>query len=137
MIDSKKIVFETSGSFDMVNLTKEITTLIRNGSIESGVVNIYSHGSTAAIVTLGSEEGIKEDFIEAVKRIIPDGKYKHDEKTNHRNGVSHIRSAILGTGLSIPFSRKRMFLGMFQQIYFVDLDSIKREREVIVQIIGE
>ena len=137
MIETKKITFETNGSFDMVNLTKEITNMIRNGSIQSGMVNIYSHGSTTAMVTLGSEEGIKEDFIETVKKLVPDGSYKHDEKTNHHNGVSHIRSAILGTGLNIPFAHKRMFLGMFQQIYFLDLDSIKREREVIVQIIGE
>lgn len=137
MIETKKITFETKGSFDLVNLTKEITGLIRNGAIESGVVNIYSHGSTTAMVTLGSEEGIKEDFIDMVKKLVPEASYKHDEKTNHHNGVSHLRSALLGTGLSVPFMHKRMMLGMFQQIYFVDLDLVEREREVIVQIMGE
>ena len=137
MIDTKKITFETNGPFDLVNITKEITSLIRNGSIESGIVSIYSHGSTTAIVTLGSEDGIKEDFIDAVKRIAPEGKYKHDEKMSHNNGVAHVQSALLGTGLTLPFAHKRMFLGMFQQIYFVDLDFVKREREVIVQILGE
>ncbi len=137
MIDTKKISFATKGGFDMVNLTKEVGRMIRNGSIESGIVNVYSHGSTTAVVTLGSEDGIREDFVEMVKKMVPEGKYKHDEWTEHHNGVSHMRSALLGTGLNIPFMHKRMFLGMFQQIYFVDLDSIEREREVIVQIIGE
>ena len=137
MIDTKKLTFEAHGPFDMVNLTDEIIDIVRNGFIESGVVNIYSHGSTTAMVALGSEDGILEDFVETVKKIIPEGSYKHDEKMGHKNGVSHVRSGILGTGLNIPFTKKRLYMGMFQQIYFVDLDYIKREREVIIQIVGE
>jgi secondary thiamine-phosphate synthase enzyme len=121
----------------MVNLSEEITDIIRNGFIESGVVTIYSHGSTTALVALGSEDGIVEDFVQTVKKIVPEGKYYHDEKMGHKNGVSHVQSGLLGTSLTVPFTKKRLYLGMFQQIYFVDLDYIKREREIIIQIIGE
>ncbi len=137
MIDTKRLTFESHGPFDMVNLTDEINDIVRNGFIESGIVNVYSHGSTSAIVTLGSEDGIEEDFARTVENMVPEGNYKHDEKMDHKNGVSHIRSGVLGTSVTIPFTKKRMYLGMFQQIFFVDLDYIKREREIIIQIVGE
>lgn len=137
MLDTKKLTFESHGPFDMVNLTEEITDIVRNGFIESGIINVYSHGSTTAVVALGSEDGIVEDFIQTVKKLVPDGEYKHDVKMGHKNGVAHVQSALLGTNISIPFTKKRLYLGMFQQIYFVDLDFVKREREIIVQMIGE
>lgn len=138
MLETKKLTFESRGPFDMVNITDELIKMIRNGEIESGIINVYSHGSTSAIVTLGSEEGIEEDFVELVKRLVPDDpQLKHDAKTEHKNGISHIRSGFLGTGITVPFTKKRIYLGMFQQIFFVDLDTVKREREVIVQIVGE
>lgn len=137
MLDTKRLMFESNGPFDLVNITDEVTDIVRNGFIESGLVNIYSHGSTTAVVTMGSEEGIVDDFIATVKKIVPDGEYIHDEKTEHKNGMAHIRSGILGTGVTIPFTKKRMYLGMFQQIYFIDLDTVKREREIIIQILGE
>lgn len=137
MIDTKKLTFESQGPFDMVNLTNELTDIVRNGFIESGIINIYSHGSTTAVVALGSEDGIVEDFVQTVKKIIPEGEYNHDVKMGHKNGVSHVRSGILGTSISVPFTKKRLYLGMFQQIFFVDLDYVKREREIIIQIIGE
>jgi secondary thiamine-phosphate synthase enzyme len=137
MLDTKKLTFESSGPFDLINLTEELTNIVRNGFIESGIVTVYSHGSTSAIMTLGSEDGLEEDLVETIKKLVPEGNYKHDEKMDHKNGVSHIRSSILGTGVNIPFTNKRMYLGMFQQVYFVDLDFVTREREIIVQIIGE
>lgn len=137
MVETKKLTFKSNGPFDLVNLTDEVTKIVRNGEIHNGLVSIYSHGSTTAVVTLGSEDGLEEDFIESLKKIVPEGKYKHDEETDHKNAVSHIRSSILGTQVAIPFSNKRVYLGMFQQIYFVDLDLVEREREVIIQILGE
>jgi len=137
MLDTKRLMFESHGPFDMVNITDEVTDLVRNGFIESGLVNIYSHGSTTAVVTLSSEDGIKEDFVNLLKEIVPDGDYIGDRETDHKNAVSHLRSAVLGTGTTVPFTKKRLYLGMFQQVYFIDLDTVKREREVIVQIIGE
>ena len=137
MIDTKKITFRSQGPFGMINITKKITDLVRNGQIENGMVNIYSHGSTTGIVILGSEEGVIEDFVDSIKRIVPDGHYLHDDNTDPDHGVAHIRSAITGTGVTIPFNHKRMYLGMFQQVFFVDYDLYEREREIIVQILGE
>ncbi|MBU0647926.1 secondary thiamine-phosphate synthase enzyme YjbQ [Patescibacteria group bacterium] len=137
MIDVKKISFLSDGNGAMVNLTKEVANMIRNGSIEDGIINVYSHGSTTGMVVMGGEDGLDEDFVAMIERLVPEGPFKHDEMTDPNNGVAHMRSALVGTGVNIPFNGKRLQLGMFQQIFFVDFDLVKREREIIVQVMGE
>ncbi len=53
------------------------------------------------------------------------------------NGHSHVRASILGPSITIPFSDGKMLLGTWQQVVFVDFDTRPRQREVIVQIVGE
>jgi len=53
------------------------------------------------------------------------------------NGHSHVRASILGPSLTVPFNEKRLILGTWQQIVFLELDVKPRSREIIVQIIGE
>jgi thiamine phosphate synthase YjbQ (UPF0047 family) len=39
--------------------------------------------------------------------------------------------------LTVPFREKRMTLGTWQQIAFVDFDNRPRRRSIILQIMGE
>jgi thiamine phosphate synthase YjbQ (UPF0047 family) len=39
--------------------------------------------------------------------------------------------------LSIPVIRGKMVLGTWQQIVFIDFDNRERDRNIIVQVIGE
>jgi hypothetical protein len=53
------------------------------------------------------------------------------------NGHSHLRAALLGPSLTIPFIAGRLALGTWQQILYVDFDNRPRLRELVVQIMGE
>ncbi len=53
------------------------------------------------------------------------------------NGHSHIRAALLGASLTVPFASGRMMLGTWQQIIHVDFDTRPRQRELVLQLIGE
>ena len=53
------------------------------------------------------------------------------------NGHSHVRASLLGPSLSIPFTNKKLILGTWQQIIFIELDVKPRNRELIIQILGE
>jgi len=48
-----------------------------------------------------------------------------------------VRAALLGPSLSVPFFVRRMTLGTWQQVIFVDFDNRPRDREIIVQIVGD
>jgi secondary thiamine-phosphate synthase enzyme len=53
------------------------------------------------------------------------------------NGHSHVRAALLGASLTVPIVDRRMTLGTWQQIVYVDFDNRARQRNLVVQMIGE
>jgi thiamine phosphate synthase YjbQ (UPF0047 family) len=62
--------------------------------------------------------------------------YHHDETWGDGNGHSHVRAALIGASLTIPFKDKRLFLGRWQQIVLIDCDNRSRKRSVVVQAFG-
>lgn len=67
----------------------------------------------------------------------PDRDYAHNARWGDGNGHSHVRAALLGPSLSVPFVNGRLTLGAWQQIIFVDFDNRPRRRELVLQIMGE
>ena len=63
--------------------------------------------------------------------------YKHNERWHDGNGFSHVRAALLGPSLSVPFINRQLTLGTWQQIVFLDFDNRRRSRKVIVQLLGD
>ena len=63
--------------------------------------------------------------------------YLHNETWHDGNGASHLRSALIGPSLTIPFTKARLTLGTWQQVILLDFDNRPRDRTVIVQLIGE
>ena len=53
------------------------------------------------------------------------------------NGYAHLRAALVGPDITVPFINGEMQLGTWQQIVFLDFDNRRRNRKVIVQILGE
>jgi thiamine phosphate synthase YjbQ (UPF0047 family) len=48
-----------------------------------------------------------------------------------------MRAALLGPSLTIPFVEKTLTLGTWQQVIYMDFDIRPRQRELVVQMIGE
>jgi len=67
----------------------------------------------------------------------PQRDYAHNARWHDGNGHSHIRAALLGPSLTIPFVQKKLTLGTWQQIIYVDFDNRPRRRELVLQLIGE
>ncbi len=53
------------------------------------------------------------------------------------NGFSHLRAALQGPSLTIPFDDGKLLLGTWQQVILAEFDNRPRDREIIVQITGE
>jgi thiamine phosphate synthase YjbQ (UPF0047 family) len=47
-----------------------------------------------------------------------------------------MRASLLGPSLFIPFVSKTLTLGTWQQVVYTDFDIRPRERELVVQMIG-
>jgi len=129
---------ETNGETDLIDITAEVARGVSDSGLTAGTVTVFIPGSTAGVTTIEYESGAIRDFREAIERIAPkDIGYHHDARWGDGNGYSHVRSALQGASLTVPFTESRLLLGKWQQIVVVDFDNRPRSREIILQIIGE
>jgi secondary thiamine-phosphate synthase enzyme len=133
-----KITFRTRGFTDIKNITEEIKEKIHESGFKEGIAVVFVPGATGGVTTMEFEPGVIRDLQETFEKIAPqNGKYHHDHRWGDGNGYAHIRSAIIGTSVSIPFSNGNLQLGMWQSVVFIDFDNKPRRRELIVKILGE
>lgn len=138
MIESKSIRVRTRGEGDMVDITDNIASAVRESKISNGIVTVFVVGSTAAVTTIEYEPGLLKDFPAMLDRVAPrDIYYEHEKRWHDGNGHSHVRASLVGASLTIPFMDKVLALGTWQQVVLVELDIRARERKVVLQIIGE
>ena len=137
-VNTEKIKFKTTGDADVKDITNLIDRAVQDCNMESGTVTIFVPGATGALTTIEYEPGLVKDLKEFMEKVLPvSGKYNHNITHPDKNGHSHIRASMVGPSLVVPFSGKKLLLGVFQQIIFVDFDNRPREREVILQIMGK
>lgn len=137
-LETHSISISTKGNCDIIDITSEVESLIRKNKFSEGNVLIFAGGSTAGLTTIEYEPGLIKDYPKFFERIAPESiDYDHDNTWHDGNGHSHIRAAIQGASLTIPFSEGRLLLGHWQQIVFIDFDNRPRKREVVVQITGK
>lgn len=123
---------------EVKDITEEVRDALQRTSLQSGLVTVFVPGATGGLTTIEFEAGLIEDMEAALQRLAPeDIDYAHNLRWQDGNGHSHIRAALIGPGLSIPFSQRQLMLGTWQQIVFLELDARPRQRKLVVQIMGE
>ena len=138
MIHTDSIQLSTRGHADMHDLTSHVDRIVRETRMQDGVVTLFTPSSTSALTTIEFESGALQDLRRALDTIAPpDQDYEHNLRWGDGNGHSHLRAALLGPSLSIPFTAGRLTLGTWQQILFIDFDVRSRQRKIVVQVIGE
>ena len=137
-IVNKKIKLSTKGSGDLINITDDISQTVRSSKLKNGNVTVFNIGSTAAITTFEFEPGLIEDVQNLYEKLVPSNKhYHHDDTWGDANGFSHLRAALQGPSLTIPFENGTLLLGTWQQVVLAEFDNRPRQRSLAVQIIGE
>ena len=112
-IVTRTIFLRSKGEGDMIDITSETSKLLTQSKIKDGIVNMLS-------------------------RIVPGNiEYQHENMWHDGNGHSHVKASLIGPSLTIPFNDGTLMLGTWQQIVVLEMDINKRERNVILQIMGE
>jgi secondary thiamine-phosphate synthase enzyme len=127
----------TKGNSDIIDITPQVSSLLSKHKLKDGHVTVFVSGSTAAVTTTEYEPGLIKDIPAAMERIAPQGiRYHHDDTWHDGNGHSHVRSAVVGPSLTVPFANGELLLGTWQQIVLIDFDTRPRKREIIIQFTG-
>jgi secondary thiamine-phosphate synthase enzyme len=138
MVKTTTISLTTGGNVDVHNITDQVAGAIQRGGIKNGTVTVFCPSSTSALTTIEYESGCVSDLKWLFDEIIPQSRdYAHNARWGDGNGHSHLRAALLGASFTVPFANGQMTLGTWQQIIHVDFDVRPRQRELVVQIMGE
>jgi secondary thiamine-phosphate synthase enzyme len=135
---SATLDLQTRGGNDTHDITQLVARAVEESGLNDGIVSVFVPGSTGGLTTIEFESGAVGDLDDLLERLVPQNiDYKHNLRWGDGNGHSHVRAALIGPSLTVPFNGGRLMLGTWQQIVFIDFDNRSRRRELVVQIIGE
>ena len=130
--------FALGAEFGYRDITRDLSQLVVDSGVKTGVAVVALKGSTGAITTIEHEAGAQADLRRALDQIAPaNEEYAHNAAYQDGNGFSHVRSALLKTGIAVPVLGGRLQVGRWQQVIVINLDNRPREREVVAVVLGE
>ncbi len=133
-IINSEIIVNTHHKIEIQDISSKVKNILNESNINDGLVSVYSKHSTSAIVINENEDGLIEDFKNFLNKIVLEDEYHHNHIDN--NAKSHIQSFLLGNSISIPIKNSIIDLGVWQSIFFVELDGPRNKRVIKVNIIG-
>jgi secondary thiamine-phosphate synthase enzyme len=137
-VQTTTVQLSTQGNADIQDITGQVAGVVTKSGVKDGIVTVFAPSSTSGITTIEFESGCLSDLRSLFDELVdPNRHYAHNARWGDGNGHSHIRSALLGASFTVPFVEKRLTLGTWQQIIYVDFDNRPRRRELVVQLIGE
>ncbi len=135
---TKFIELSTHGDTEILDITPRLRELLHDTALVNGTVTVFVPGATGGLTTIEYEPGLVQDLGEFWERLIPSGRdYSHNMTWGDQNGHSHLRAALLGPSLVIPFYDGSLSLGTWQQVVFLDFDTRPRSRRLVAQFMGE
>ena len=134
MFLTEEIIISTKKEIELINLTTKINQSITDNNITEGLVNISTKHTTSSIIINEDEEGLKEDIVNFYEKIVPYDNYFHDRIDN--NARSHLKSLLSTPNQTLPIINGKLSLGIWQSIFFVELDGPRKNRRVTVTIIN-
>ena len=138
MVATHRHDLPTKGQGDAHDITDMVAAALAECGARAGILTIFVVGSTAAVTTIEFEPGAVADVNRLLESIAPRGDdYRHHLRWGDDNGSSHVRAALLGPSLTVPFAAGKLALGTWQQIMLLEFDTRPRRRELVIQVVGE
>jgi len=137
-VKTSSISLSTQGNADIRDITDQLANAVATSGLTAGTATVFCPSSTSALTTIEFEGGALSDLRRLFEEIVPlNREYAHNERWHDGNGHSHVRAALLGPSITIPFVDGQLTLGTWQQVIYIDFDNRPRQRKLIVQLMGE
>ena len=113
------------------------TPEIKNHSI--GMLHLFiKHTSASIAINEGADPDVRVDFETHFNKLVPENSPDFIHNAEGPDDMpAHIKSAILGSSLSIPITDGKINLGTWQDIYLCEHRNHASGRKLIITIEGE
>ncbi len=116
------------GDSHLENLTSSLNDILMKSGIKNGTFTLFVKHTTASVMIIEDEPGIRADTQNFWNAIIPaKPEWQHNTRNQGEdNGHSHLRGQLQGPSLTIPIIQSSLTLGQWQQIVMIDFDTRAR-----------
>jgi secondary thiamine-phosphate synthase enzyme len=133
----EEFTLATQGDGEVIDVTLHAQKAIDNAGLRDGICTVFVAHSTCGVTTIEYEPGCNHDLNEVLDGIAPQhGPWRHNELNADTNGHSHVRAAMIGPSVAIPFANGQLVLGTWQKVVCIDFDDRARSRRLVVQLLG-
>ncbi len=125
----------THSRSEMIDITAQVQSIVRDSGIASGQVVVFCPHTTAAItINENADPAVPHDILLTLNELLPHDRsgYRHSEG----NSDAHCASSLVGVSEQVLLYNGRLTLGTWQGIFFCEFDG-PRNRKVVVQVCGE
>lgn len=120
-------------------ITEEVVAAMPQiASLTKGICQIFiQHTSASLTINENADPTVRTDFEMFFNKLVPenDPDYVHDYEGSD-DMPAHLKSAILGSSVSIPIQNGRLALGTWQGIYLCEHRNYGGERRLVVTAWG-
>ena len=115
-----------------VDITAQVGAKLQESGAQEGVVTLFSQHTTAGLtVNENSDPDVPRDILHALRTLIP--QYGMDFRHYEHNSDAHLKTSLVGPGVTVPFQGGKLCLGRWQAIFLCEFDG-PRERQVVMMI---
>ena len=117
---------------ELVEFTKDVQEKLSDSNEQEGLVVLFVQHTTAGLtVNENADPDVPRDMLHLFRTLIPQHGmgFRHGEE----NSDAHIKATLVGSSVTIPFSKGKLLLGRWQGIFLCEFDG-GRERQVIMML---
>ena len=136
MAVQETLSIRSSSRVELIDVTGQVRKIVRKSGVTTGFCHVFVAGATAAVIVNENDDPqLLDDFLDALDRLVPEGRWRHDRIDN--NGAAHIKSATVGPAEVVPISNGDLALGTWQNIFLCEFDGPRSSRRVLVTVHGD
>lgn len=133
----EEFTLDTRGDSDVIDVTGHAQKTIDNAGLTDGLCTVFVAHSTCGVTTIEFEPGCNADLDRVLDQLAPaDERWEHNVRNADTNGHSHVKAALIGPSVVVPFARGELLIGVWQRIVCIDFDDRPRQRRLVVQLLG-
>jgi secondary thiamine-phosphate synthase enzyme len=130
----KTITVKTNAQTEMIDITREIQSVLQGKSFSNGICMLFVPHTTAGItINESADPSVRRDILMVLNQMVP---WKADYRHMEGNSPAHMKTSLMGSSELIAVENGQMVLGTWQGIFFCEFDG-PRTRKLHIKLIPQ
>ena len=128
-----RLTVRSTRGVDTIEITDRVADVVRRSGVREGIcVVAVLHTTVGVFINENADPDVRRDLVATLAKLVPDdAPYAHAEG----NSPGHIKSALVGTSVTVPVREGALDLGTWQGVYLAEFDG-PRDRTAVVTVLG-